>query len=113
MSTEEFVTDIDGRVKAHVNTMRRVWAPDMGLDDRVGYLYVDDHTIAVHVSGQRSLEYYGGFEYIEKDSKTVFGSWVFYFDECSRVRWCLERLQYEQERDHGKDWSDTSLELSQ
>jgi len=111
MNTEEFVADIKFSVHAHVNTMRRVRAHEMGLDDRAGYLYVDDHTVVVHVTGQQPLEYYGGFEYADKDSRTVLGSWVFYSDDCSRVKRCLERLQDEQERDHGRDWSDTSLEL--
>ena len=92
MNTEEFVADIKFSVLEHVNTMRRVRAHEMGLDDRAGYLYVDDHTVAVHVTGQQPLEYYGGFEYVSKDCVFSLGEFTFYSIEDSRVARHIEEF---------------------
>mgnify|MGYP003657756582 CR=1 FL=1 len=70
-------------------------ARDAGLDYRSGRIYisVDENWIAVEGS-TRSIDYYGGFEYIDEGAKTVIGRYTFYEGECDRVRSAIE--YYEQ-----------------
>lgn len=66
--------------------MTEVKAEDLGLDARSGYrLFVSDECIAVNVSQTRSLEYYGGFEYVDSVYTKIAGDYKFYFREDSRV----------------------------
>jgi hypothetical protein len=76
---------------------QRVLAEKCGLDIRCGYIYISKDlrgsgVIAIQ-KGMRArlLEYYGGFEYVDSDSRTEVGEWVFYDDSDERV---LEALQY-------------------
>jgi hypothetical protein len=95
-NTFEFLDSIDDRITAHVAKFQEYQAEDLGLDRRSAYrLYVDaDHTcIAVSKTQDRTLQYYGGFEYIDKDHRKEMGSWVFYFAESDRVADALEHLE--------------------
>jgi hypothetical protein len=59
---------------------------DLGLDRRAAYrLWVTDEVIAVTKNCDRSLQYYGGFEYVDKDYRKEIGEWVFYSAEDDRV----------------------------
>jgi len=66
-------------------------ARDIGLDSRAGVVYVSvaDDFVAVS-GGGRSLNYYGGFEYIDLDQIITIGHMTFYSGEASRVRDCIE-----------------------
>lgn len=81
-----------------VENMRNVKAEDLGLDSRAGYsLYVNDDCIAVRgAMFDRVLQYYGGFEYVDKQDRMEVGDWVFYMADSSRVAECLDCL-YESE----------------
>jgi len=71
--------------------MKRVSSADLGLDARAAYsLFIEDDYIAVTNVGKGSLNYYGGFEYIDKDFVTVIGEFTFYSAEHERVRDCLD-----------------------
>ena len=98
MNTFEFLDSIDDRITAHVAKMTEVIGEDLGLDSRAAYrLYVDaDHTcIAVSKTCDRTLQYYGGFEYVDKDFRRELGNWVFYFAEDDRVARALANLEEE------------------
>jgi hypothetical protein len=58
---------------------------DLGLDVRVGRLWVDSEFIAVRTRSKSTLEYYGGFEYIDRDFVKVIGDYTFYLAEDDRV----------------------------
>ena len=67
-----------------------VRADKVGLDYRCGSVYVilDEDIIAV--KGQTgSINYYGGFEYIDPCYKTTIGDVTFYSGEVDRVSDCL------------------------
>ena len=64
-------------------------ADQVGLDYRCGMVYISVADDFVAVSGNRSIDYYGGFEYIDSDYKTVIGNMTFYSGEHSRVRDCI------------------------
>ena len=93
MNTFEFLDSIDDRITAHVAKMTEVIGEDLGLDSRAAYrLYVDaDHTcIAVDKRNDRTLQYYGGAEYVDKDFRREMGNWVFYSAEDDRVQGWIE-----------------------
>lgn len=67
-------------------------AAQLGLDPRSSYmpLMVTDDLVAVHEGSDRSLQYYGGFEYVDKANRVECGNWVLYFaDDCERVQECI------------------------
>ena len=66
-------------------------AAAIGLDSRAGTVYVstDERFVAV-VGSPRSLEYYGGFEYVDIEYRVVIGDTTFYSDDDSRVAEALE-----------------------
>lgn len=81
-------------------TMEQCNASDLGLDIRAGYrLYVNEDCIAVEGDGHL-LDYYGGFEYVDKDYIRVVGDWKFYFADDDRVRGCIEEY-FERQKDEG------------
>jgi hypothetical protein len=69
----------------------RVSGTDVGLDMRVGTLYINTQDRVIASSNQRSLEYYGGFEYIDKESVTTVGDYTFYQGE--RVENCFDEYE--------------------
>jgi len=68
-----------------------VSADKVGLDYRCGSVYVsiDEDFIAVS-HNTNSIEYYGGFEYIDSEYITRLGHMTFYSGETSRVQDCIE-----------------------
>ena len=70
-------------------------ADRLGLDIRAGYrIYVNEEFVATTDKGP--LEYYGGFEYIDKEAVTTIGDYTFYNGDDSRVRECIDAF-YERE----------------
>jgi len=64
-------------------------ADQAGLDFRCGMVYVSVADDYVAVSGNRSINYYGGFEYIDSDFITTIGHMTFYSGETERVQDCI------------------------
>ena len=68
-----------------------VRADKVGLDYRCGSVYVSIDEDFIAVSGSPgSINYYGGFEYIDSDYITTIGHMTFYSGETSRVQDCIE-----------------------
>lgn len=65
-------------------------AEELGLDRRAGFVFVTDDAILVRSNCVRTLEYYGGFEYVEDDYKLSFGGVTVYFADSERVADCLD-----------------------
>ena len=76
----------------------RVSAEAVGLDRRAGYVFVstEEGWIAAVAGNVRSLEYYGGFEYV--DDKLTIGEMTFYSSDSSRVADAIEYYNDEQQR---------------
>lgn len=55
-------------------------------------IWAGEDFIAVDKYATGSLDYYGGFEYVNKDEKTTIGSYVFYSADNSRVQDLLDDL---------------------
>ena len=70
-----------------------VRAERVGLDLRAAYrLWVGEDFIACRASEDRTLQYYGGFEYVEKEHRQEVGGYVFYSTESERVLSHFEML---------------------
>jgi len=68
-----------------------VTADKVGLDYRSGRVYISLEEDFIAVKGRTgSIDYYGGFEYIEGEYETRIGNVTFYDSEPDRVRSCLE-----------------------
>ena len=77
-----------------ISAMTQVKPKDLGLDDRAGYrLFVSEEGIAVSNSNRRSLDYYGGFEYVDEEYVFSVGDYTFYLAEDDRVQGHLERWE--------------------
>ena len=76
----------------------RVSAEEVGLDRRAGYVFVstEEGWIAAIAGNVRSLEYYGGFEYVT--DKLTIGEMTFYSSDSSRVADAIEYYNDEQQR---------------
>ena len=81
---------------AVINNSLAVTAGQLGLDPRsyYGTMYASADGIAVESgrSGLRSLNYYGGFEYVDAENVKTYGDWTIYTCECERVREHLYRV---------------------
>ena len=76
----------------------RVSAEAVGLDHRAGYLFISTEEGWIASRNTRSLEYYGGFEYIGEEYRVTVGEITFYSDDHSRVWDAIEYYNDEQQR---------------
>ena len=64
-----------------------------GLDTRAfGKFWYCYEGIFIFAGNRRSLDYYGGFEYIDSDYVKTYGEYVFYSADADRVQEVLENL---------------------
>ena len=69
----------------------RVNARAVGLDARAGTVYVSTEECYIAVVGSlRSIEYFGGFEYIRLDHRVTIGDTTFFCDDSTRVAEAIE-----------------------
>lgn len=75
------------------NEMEEVYAgrENVGLDNRCGMIFINHNAIAVRKCNDGSLQYYGGFEYVDKEYRYEVGDYVFYNGEDERVRDHLDK----------------------
>lgn len=98
MSVMDLIEDFNDQINEQLQEMKYVQATDIGLDRRAAYrLWVDDECIVVKKSDDRTLQYYGGFEYVDKDYRTEVGDYVVYFADDERVRGHIDQLIGEDE----------------
>ena len=84
----ELMNEINAKVEQIIDEEFQLAKPtDLGLDSRAGYtLFINEEYIAVSESNRRSLDYYGGFEYVDKENVIVLGDYVFYSTDEERVQ---------------------------
>ena len=75
-----------------INALTKVSARDVGLDCAIGRIYVGDGCIVVNKSKQGTIEYYGGFQYIDKENVEHLGNYVVYSNH-DRVDDVIERFE--------------------
>ena len=67
---------------------------NVGLDERASKkMYIGEDFIAVKKINDRTLQYYGGFEYVSQDCRAEMGDYVFYYGDDSRVQDCISRFE--------------------
>ena len=87
----DLVYDLDDQIRAVVRELPYVAADEIGLDRRAAYrVWVDEDAIIVSRDQDRTLQYYGGFEYVDKAARTECGDYVIYTNDDQRVADCLE-----------------------
>ena len=82
---------------------QRVSAEAVGLDARAGYLFISTEEGWIASRNTRSLEYYGGFEYIGEEYRVTVGEITFYSSDHSRVADALEYYNALQEQQGEED----------
>jgi hypothetical protein len=93
----DVVDEITWGLKRHVAGMERVSADRLGLDSRCGRVSIDRDQRVIVSDNSRSLDYYGGFEYIkEGKGRTTIGDHVIYHGT-DRVDDCFDILEEETE----------------
>ena len=90
MNLFKLIDEVTELTDSFVGSMQMVPAEQLGLDNRCGKLFVSPDCIGVYKGNDRSLQYYGGFEYVDKDYRYEFGDYVFYSAEEGRVQGHLE-----------------------
>jgi hypothetical protein len=92
------VQDLDDQIRNTVRDLPYVSTEDLGLDRRAAYrVWVDEDAIIVTKDQDRTLQYYGGFEYVLKDARIECGDYVIYTNDDGRVADCLEQYYQSQE----------------
>ena len=72
---------------------RVVKSSEVGLDNRSAYqLFINEDYIAVGKGNRRTLDYYGGFEYVDEEHVTVLGDYIFYSSDDERVQGHLDEF---------------------
>ncbi len=69
---------------------KRISARDAGLDSNCGTIFISADAVAVYTVNARSINYYGGFEYVDKDDVSVLGEYTVYSADSDRVWDCID-----------------------
>ena len=93
MDTFDLIDTIENMVQTHINeNFSAVFASDLDMDHRAGgRLFVNRDFIAVRRFNDNSLQYYGGFEYINADNRVELSDYVLYSANSNRVSEILNR----------------------
>ena len=108
MNIFDQLDEIDNTVARMVDSsMEMVDPTEIGLDTRAAYrVWITEDAVAVRKTDDGRLQYYGGFEYVDKEYRREFGDWVFYFAEDTRVRDHLSRrFEHLAESESEEEWS--------
>jgi len=89
---------VNEKVETFIRELETFRADELGLDTRCGYLYANEDCIVVGKSADRLLQYYGGFEYVDKEYRFELGNYVVYLGEDKRVGNHLARI-FEKDED--------------
>jgi hypothetical protein len=94
----DLIEDFEGALEAKIITMDSYEPEQFRLDERSSYsskIYVDEYFSMMIVSKRddRALQYYGGFEYVNKEYRQEAGSYVIYHSDDERVQEHLDYLE--------------------
>jgi hypothetical protein len=86
------IEDANDSMRQLVGQMDYAPADELGLDRRAAYrLWVSEDCIIVTKNEDRSLQYYGGFEYVDAEYRMEMGDYVIYLRDDDRV---LEHIEH-------------------
>jgi hypothetical protein len=89
------LNEIDQKIAQEVGNLTPVKPEDLDLDMRAfGTAYTDSYDyLVVKKSDDRSLRYYGGFEYVNESDRQEYGDYVIYSSSATRVYDALEAFR--------------------
>lgn len=94
MNIIELLEDINDKVEEAIGEMTQIRPEACGLDNRAGYrLWISEDGIAVQKRNDGTLQYYGGFEYVDKEYRTEIGDYVLYHCDDERVQGHIDRWE--------------------
>lgn len=107
MDIEYFFEEQQNAVAKYIDQhFTRVKAEQLGLDPRAGYcMYVNSEAVAISIKDVMQLDYYGGFEYVDKQSRTESCGFVFYTRDDARVNDCINHWIVEKQVDSEYDFA--------
>lgn len=93
------IDDALNAIDEAISKLPKVSATAIGLDIRAGYVYVDteDECIIADRGSVGSLDYYGGFEYVDGDAVSQIGRYKIYSADSERVADALDYYRDEHE----------------
>ena len=84
----DLIDDVNERMEKIVRSMDRACGYDeLGLDPRAGRVWINDSCIVT--DNPRSLNYYGGFEYVDGEYVQQLGDYTVYLAYADRVQKCI------------------------
>lgn len=93
----DIIDECSDKIERALFGMRSGGGADFGLDRRaVGRIWTDYEVIVVDGRDDRTLQYYGGFEYVDPAYRHVIGQWVIYSNEDDRVQEAIEHFYTQQ-----------------
>jgi hypothetical protein len=103
MHIADLIKEANYNIERLINeTYTQVHASDVGLDQRCGFMYISEDSVVVSDATSRSLNYYGGFEYISSEFVDRIGNWVIYQSGTGRVDEVIDRFfKREPREDYG------------
>jgi hypothetical protein len=102
----DFLSTIEQQMSTIINQSHQVKPEDIGLDTRSAWrLYIDPEFegIIVPNSHIRTMEYYGGFEYVGRSFVVNTGQYTLYLAEDDRVQGCIDRWREDHEETVDED----------
>lgn len=90
-SIYDIIDTLNEKMYRFVQELECVKASELGLDSRCGMLSVNEECIIVDKRNDRTLQYYGGFEYVDKEFRQEIGDYVIYLNGDERVLGHIER----------------------
>ena len=83
----DVVNEANDQMVRALNEMEYVEPELLGLDRRAAYrLWVNEDCIVVDKRNNGALQYYGGFEYVDRDYRIEMGDYVIYLSDDERVQ---------------------------
>lgn len=92
MNLSDLLAETESQVAEVLASATQCAPGALGLDDRcASRIWRGEDFLAVTHNSNRTLRYYGGFEYVDDEYITSIGNYVFYSTEDSRVHghWAL------------------------
>ena len=86
---QDALSELDQQIAGSVTPHK---AEDAGLDPRCGMIYLGEDFLATR--DRRSLDYYGGFEYVDPEYIQQVGGWTLYSVDDSLVLRAMTTLEY-------------------
>ena len=92
-SAMDILNDADTEIRSLVEQLPYVKADALGLDPRAGRVWVDIENGQLISRRSGSLDYYGGFQYVDDGDKAVSESFAIYLDSNDRVADAIEHYE--------------------